>query len=117
MVAMFKCNCENVEPGTYANQIWVHAPAHMPKENGYCLDKCIAEEVMSLWMLGITTTGCCCVHGSHDPFIGVAFEDIDRMKEMGYTVRWNNARPGDEDSFTPLGKEYVQGMVMKRVKR
>ncbi len=109
------CTCEDVEPGTYANQILVHAPAHMPKDNGYCLDKCIAEEVMILWQLGITTTGCCCGHGKPIAFIGVDDADIPRMKAWGYQVHLNSTRPGNEDSFAPLGKEHVLAILLNKV--
>ena len=98
-----KCHCESVEVGSYDNQIWVHAPSHMPKENGYCLDRCIAEEIMQLWMKGITTTGCCCGHKKIPPFIGVIDADISKMKLMGYEVAPNKIRPMDEDSFYPKG--------------
>ena len=98
-----KCHCDNVEPGSYTNQIWVHAPAHMPKDNGYCLDLCVAEEVMMLWRKGITTTGCCCGHGKQHGFIGVIDNDIPKMKALGYQVAPNPCRPGDEDSFYPNG--------------
>lgn len=116
---MHQCNCKNVELGSFDNQIFVHAPAHMPKENGYCLDKCISEEVMALWMLGITTTGCCCGHGKAEPFIGVADKDIPIMKKMGYQVLRNMSRgPGntDEDSFIPRGKDYTLSILLKTVK-
>lgn len=106
IINMFKCNCKNIEVGSYSNQMWVHAPAHMSKVNGYCLDRCIAEEVMILWQLGITTTGCCCGHGKAPPFIGVYLADTDRMKAMGYLVIPNNCRPGDDDSFMPMGADH-----------
>jgi len=95
------CDCKNVEPGSYDNQIWVHAPAHMPKDNGYCLDTCIAQEVMGLWMQGITTTGCCCGHNERTGFIGVTDNDIEKMKDLGYEVALNEMRTDDEDSFIP----------------
>lgn len=98
---LVKCQCVSVEVGSYDNQIWVHSPDHMQKENGYCLDRCVAEEVMQLWMKGITTTGCCCGHNKKEPFIGVIDADIPRMKLMGYEVAPNKNRPMDEDSFYP----------------
>jgi hypothetical protein len=106
----FKCTCNNVEVGSYANQIWVHSPSHMYKVNGYCLDRCVAEEVMGLWMLGITTTGCCCGHGKVTPYIGVINKDIARMKEFGYSP----TRSSDEDSFSPIGKEKLLSIVKKQ---
>lgn len=78
------CTCNNIKAGTYENQIWVHAPAHMPKDNGYCLDRCVAEEVMQLWMKGITTNGCCCGHGYLPAYIGVSESDAPIMVNMGY---------------------------------
>lgn len=109
---MFQCNCENIEPGAYGNQTFVHAPAHMPKENGYCLDRCIAEEVMILWQMGITTTGCCCGHGKLLPYIGVLDAYISIMKELGYQPQHNTNRPGDEDSFVPMGKEHALSKLL-----
>ena len=69
----------------------------------YCvsIDKCLIHEVIDLWEKGIKTTGCCCSHGRIEAFIGVANEFIPRMKEMGYQVRFNPNRPGDEDEFVP----------------
>lgn len=94
------CDCINIHIGTYDNQIWVHAPAHMPKSNGYCLDTCIAEEVMLLWLLGITTTGCCCGHNKLPGYIGVSDDDIHRMEELGYTH--THRYPERKDEFTPF---------------
>ena len=69
------------------------------------VDKCLMREVLDLWEMGIRTTGCCCGHGKPEKaFIGVRFEDIDRMKELGYKVAYNSCRPGDEDSFIPKTK-------------
>jgi len=95
------CKCQNVEIGSYENQIWVHAPAHMPKEHGYCIDRCIAEEVFTLWMNGITTTGCCCGHNTQTGYIGVVDKDIQEMKSFGYEVAHNDSRTEAEDSFIP----------------
>lgn len=65
------------------------------------IDKCLLPEVLLLWEKGIRTTGCCCGHGRHAPYIGVDPEDIPRMKELGYQVADNPCRPGAEDSFFP----------------
>ena len=105
------CDCVNVEIGSYDNQVVLPVPEHMrPLRNcigdireSICVDRCVAEEVQSLWSLGIVTTGCCCGHNkmTDRAFIGVMFEDIERMKEMGYVVQPNKSRPGDEDEFVP----------------
>lgn len=73
----------------------------MPKDNGYCLDRCIAEEVMQLWMKGIVTTGSCCGHNKVPGYIGVDEKDIDKMKELGYVVLPNSLDASREDSFVP----------------
>lgn len=101
------CKCINVEIGSYDNYVELPNPPHMPTTRGVhtiCVDRCLEEEILYLWSLGITTTGCCCGHNKHEGFIGVADEDIPRMKEMGYVVAFNNCRPNDEDSFIPKTK-------------
>lgn len=100
----FGCNCpDGVTASSYENQIWVHAPAHMPKRNGYCLDRCVAEEVMSLWMMGITTLGCCCGHNGTVPaYIQVVDHDVKRMVELGYEIQHN---PLNTNSFIPKFKQ------------
>lgn len=65
------------------------------------IDKCLLPEILGLWEMGIKTTGCCCGHGKHEPFIGVDFDDIQKMKDLGYEVYHNEYRPNDEDSFIP----------------
>lgn len=100
---MHVCKCENVKVQTYANAMWIHPPAHMPRKTGYVIDRCIVEEIIQLWQLGIFTTGSCCGHKTHPAYIGVIDEHIPKMKKLGYQVQPNPARPGDEDSFHPLG--------------
>lgn len=95
------CSCEDVEIGSYDNQIHLAAPPHMPKENGYCIDACLVLEVASLWKQGIKTTGCCCGHNKTVGYIGVTEEFIPRMKELGYVVRPNELYPEREDGFVP----------------
>ena len=70
-----------------------------------CFDKCLADELFYLWDLGIITTGCCCGHKEHTPYIGVEKEYIPQMKKLGYKVAHNPMRPIDEDSFLPLTKK------------
>lgn len=67
------------------------------------VDPCLADEVRELWEMGIVTTGCCCGHNlkKYDPYIGVREDFIPKMKELGYRVAYNSARPGDEDQFIP----------------
>jgi hypothetical protein len=66
-----------------------------------CIDKCLLPEILKLWEMGIKTTGCCCGHGKDKPFISVDFDDIQKMKDLGYEIFHNECRPDDEDSFIP----------------
>lgn len=89
-----KCDCpKGVEIQGYENQICIDdLPLQMSdylsssgSSKSICLDLCIAGEVIQLWSLGITTTGCCCGHGGKSPaYIGVIDKDADRMLNLGY---------------------------------
>ena len=91
--------CKDVEFGTSKCAYFIHVPFG----NRSCknIDKCMLPEVLDLWEKGIRTTGCCCGHGRREPFIGVYFDDIEKMKSLGYKVQFNPVRPRDEDSFYP----------------
>lgn len=102
----YTCNCQNVEFGSYDNQVELPLPAHMPSQRGVttvCVDACLADEIQQLWALGITTTGCCCGHNKGDeyPYIGVENEDIEAMLSMGYSIQQNQLDPFRRDSFVP----------------
>ena len=98
------CECEGVQIGSYDNQVMLLRPKHMPGENPICVDRCLSGEIQEIWSYDITTTGCCCGHNiiPEKSFIGVAFEDIPKMKKLGYEVLFNSVRPNDEDSFKPV---------------
>lgn len=94
--------CKDIEFGTGDCAYNIHLPWLVDgKAKMVNIDKCLLPEIIHLWELGIKTTGCCCGHGKEEPFIGVAFEDIDRMLELGYKVCPNKYRPRDRDSFYP----------------
>lgn len=105
------CNCPSgVTAGTYENQVVIEPiPPHMAdykKQVGgnplnISVDACLRDEVMQLWSIGITTTGCCCGHNKLPPYIGVIYEDIPRMKAMGYEVQPHPLHKDREDSFKP----------------
>lgn len=94
------CRCVNVEVGSYDNQV-VLIPPSWSSHMTICVDRCLWEEIVNLWYIGIQTTGCCCGHKKGHPYIGVIDSDIPRMKQMGYQVHPNPCRPNDEDSFYP----------------
>jgi len=98
---MFKCRKSNAQE----YQCQVCAKPFFSKDKFICFDKCLANELFSLWDLGIITTSSCC--GGHKKikkdksYIGVKDEFIPKMKELGYKVIFNECRPKDEDSFIP----------------
>ena len=106
------CHCVSIQPQTYKNQVVLSLPRHMVKYKKraggdpykICVDKCLKNEILNLWNLGITTTGCCCGHNNHPPYIGVVDDDIEKMKSRGYKVSHNKMRPRDQDSFEPKTK-------------
>lgn len=97
--------CEDIKPGSYDCAYNIMPPFKCGFSNDFryvAIDKCLIGEIIHLWEQGIHTTGCCCGHGDiNKAFIGVDFEDIPKMKAMGYKVYFNTCRPGDEDSFIP----------------
>lgn len=100
--------CKDIEFGTGECAYNIHLPWLVEgKARLVNVDKCLLPEVLSLWEMGIRTTGCCCGHdkvSKEEPYIGVEFEDIEKMKSLGYKVKPNKYRPGDEDSFYPKTK-------------
>ena len=94
--------CKDISFGTGDCAYNIHLPWLVDgKAMMVNIDKCLLPEIIRLWEMGIKTTGCCCGHWKEEPFIGVRFEDIDKMKALGYKVCPNKFRPGDEDSFYP----------------
>lgn len=99
--------CKDIGFGTYDCCYNIMPPFRCGFGNGFkdvAIDKCLIREIIDLWEKGIKTTGCCCGHDKTEPFIGVEFEDIDKMKALGYKVQHNPCRPEDEDSFIPKTK-------------
>lgn len=97
------CACEDMVTGSHEATVELVPPPFLVRDDGrgICVDACLALEVSRLWARGIQTTGCCCGHNTTPAFIGVVDRDIPAMKALGYRVRPNPCRPGDEDSFIP----------------
>lgn len=99
-------NCDEVPLQTYECCYHIYLPWKCGDDNNkspkfVSIDKCLLPEILTLWEMGIKTTGCCCGHGRQEPFIGVTEENIQRMKNLGYKVQFNSCRPEAEDSFIP----------------
>lgn len=95
------CNCEGIEFGTYEAAIGLKNPFYgEPGQIDYAtVDTCIKDEVLSLWNMGIRTTGCCCGHNIRRGFIGVTDPYIDKMRELGYENDHSCIPSTREDTF------------------
>ena len=101
-------NCNNIKFGSYDCSYSIQTPFITPSVGGdkkrkyVSVDKCLLPEILKLWEQGIITTGCCCGHGNIDKsYIDVIFDDIEKMKLLGYKTAYNPCRPDDKDSFYP----------------
>jgi len=88
------CNCKNVKIGSYDNQVELNRHASQITSDGktvVCIDACLADEIKMLWNNGIETNGCCCVHNTRVPYIGVYTDDdaLNKMDKMGYVSQYN----------------------------
>jgi hypothetical protein len=81
-----KCNCKNVDIGTYANQVNIIS---WWSNKIISVDTCLKDEILNLWENKITTTGCCCGHNKLKPMINVAKKYHKNMIKLGYNF-WVN---------------------------
>ncbi len=112
------CKCTIGDFNNGGNEITLNIPSNLKihynnsdrdLRQTVSVDSCMAEEIQYLWSQGIRTTGCCCGHNWMCGYIGVYFEDIPKMKALGYKPQRNLSRGldcMDEDSFFPK-KYYI----------
>lgn len=94
------CDCVNVAMGSYDNQVVLRPP--FPVRGGVAgIDRCISDEILSLWAAGIVTQASCCGHNRAPAFIAVADEHITRMEGLGYEHLPNHMNPSDNSCFVP----------------
>lgn len=114
------CTCENVEAGRYDHVEVVPIPAHMAEYRrrrvakglspDLGIDRCIVDEVRSLWDRGIITYGSCCGHGKHRGYIQVDAADVPTMEALGYDVGpKRHGYEGRPDVFLPKSTEVRHG--------
>lgn len=75
------CKCKDVEIGSYDNQITIN---NWWNDNPISIDKCIVDEIKSIWEHKIQTTGCCCGHNKLPKMINVIPEHHHKMIELNY---------------------------------
>lgn len=89
-----RCDCINVEAGSYSNTVILgyypimreyagNRIASGLSGYGICVDKCIADQVIYLWEHGVKTYGSCCGHNKKQGFINVG-EDFNKAVAMGF---------------------------------
>lgn len=106
------CNCKAVVPGTYENQImlgWYPCMIEYRDNRvksglsgvGIPVDRCLADEIVTLWKNDIQTRGCCCGHNKYDSFINVRTEDFDKAIALGYEKYVFENDPERNDTIIP----------------
>lgn len=74
------CGCQDVDIGSYTNQIQVPTPDHMLAIGQIgcytfrpttCIDRCMLPVIEALWERKVITTGCCCGHNKRDGYVGI----------------------------------------------
>jgi hypothetical protein len=93
-----KCTCVDVEMGSYDNQIMLGFYPVMEgyrkrrieaglSDMGICIDRCLVDEIVSLWEADVMTFGCCCGHGNDKvAMVNVRYEDISKLILLGYEI-------------------------------
>lgn len=107
------CTCENVDFGSYGNQVELTPPQDInimswdgQRKNTVCVDACLAKEIQYLWSKGVMTSGCCCGHKKEAPYIGVFPESESKMLDLGYEFyEWST--PGRTDTYKPKTAESI----------
>ena len=84
------CECKDTCAGDYTNTVVIERvdfPEHMKEYTVHLkigIDKCIYEEIISLWDKGITTCASCCGHNMYSGSICVVETDVEKMRDLGY---------------------------------
>lgn len=94
-----ECTCVDVAIDSYDNTIVLGYYPVMREyrkrrqESGHCadngisVDRCLVDEIVSLWKANIMTFGCCCGHGDDEVSnIMVEHFDISKLIKMGYDI-------------------------------
>jgi len=81
-----KCNCNNIDIGTYKNQTKIK---NWWNNKIISIDTCLKDEILFLWDNKIITKGCCCGHNKLKPMINVDKEYHKDMLNLDYNF-WIN---------------------------
>jgi len=105
-----KCTCIDVDFGSYENQIMLgwypimdgYRLARKEKglgDSGVCVDRCVAADIVDLWVGGVRTYGSCCGHGKLPGMINVDPADFDKALSLGWGMYEFPDEPGRRDTL------------------
>lgn len=73
------CNCKSYNGFNNAHdgveERILSAPSWSGKQNGICVDACIADAILMLWENDVVTMGCCCGHNKIPPSVIITGSD------------------------------------------
>lgn len=64
-------------------------PSWSSKENGICVDACIADAIKMLWANDVVTDGCCCGHNGWTPPSVVVDSAVDARKTLDLLTKYD----------------------------
>lgn len=68
-------------------EILYNDPTERRVRKDVSIDRCLVDEIKSLWRNGICTQGCCCGHYGESPaFINIHLDDIYKALDLGYKL-------------------------------
>lgn len=70
--ASLGCRCQSYNRPDWGGdkpEVILPKPEWSSRENGVCVDACIADTILMLWANGIVTGGCCCGHNRMPPSV------------------------------------------------
>jgi len=108
------CSCVDVEMGSYSSSVLMgyYPVMHGYRDNrviaglsgdGILIDRCLVDEVVSLWEASIRTYGNCCGHNIPHvrPMINIDPEDMDKAIALGYEIYQFENEPERRDTIIP----------------
>jgi hypothetical protein len=94
----YMCNCISYNRPDLCSpdgkpEVILPKPAWSSKEQGICVDACIADAIKMLWANDVVTGGCCCGHNKWNPSV-IVDSAADAHKALNLLVAFDG-RPWD----------------------
>jgi hypothetical protein len=114
------CDCIGVEMGSFTNTVLMgyYPVMRQYRDNrvaaglsgdGIPIDRCLVDEVVSLWKADIRTYGNCCGHNITGcrPFINIDEDDMPKALALGYEIYTFPNDPNRRDTIVPKSVQTV----------